>query len=116
MCRHGAPSPTLSNPLEIGGMSHGVPDFKGGILGENLLHPFAGFGFATDTSGGDGFATDTNGGGGAASSCTVADTAGCLYGCRRAVQCCREFPVIAFSMLFAIGADAAERAAVQSCL
>ena len=120
MLRHGAPSPTLSNPLEIFGMGHGVPSFKGFRLSHGiLLHPFAGFGWA-----------DTTGGGGATSSCTegliqpIAGTgkrtacgASCWYGCIRLGRYCRGSSrgclLDAFSMLFGIGADTAE---APSCL
>ena len=68
MLRHGAPSPTLSNPLETRGLGHGVASFKGFRLPSRiLLHPFAGFGWA-----------DTTGGGGATSSCTVTDAGAAL--------------------------------------
>ena len=111
MLRHSAPSPTLSNPLEIFGMGHGVPSFKGFRLSHGiLLHPFAGFGWA-----------DTTGGGGATSSCTVgliqpiagtgkrtACGASCWYGCIRLGWYCRGSAVIAFSIPFGIGADTAE--------
>ena len=111
MLRHGAPSPTLSNPLETRGLGHGVPSFKGFRLSHGiLLHPFAGFGWA-----------DTTGGGGATSSCTVgliqpiagtgkrtACGASCWYGCIRLGWYCRGSAVIAFSMPFGIGADTAE--------
>ena len=106
MFRHRAPSPLLSYPFEIGGLSQGIARSKGFVRKGSLLHPFVGSGFGADTTGG----------GGGPISCTVADTAGCLYECRRGMQCCRDFTAVAFSMLLAIGADAAERASAQRCL
>ena len=101
MLRHGAPSPTLSNPLETRGLGHGVPSFKGFRLPSRiLLHPFAGFGWA-----------DTTGGGGAASSCTEADTAGCWYRCRR-----WGFGTRIVFTATGLAADSAERASAQRCL